>query len=199
MDVNFFEPEAMYSVIARRFQVRFLFSVLWVNRCVFPLWGLLQILLVLLSYCLYIHPFRYVLLAAIFLSKIVRFLWHTVVGMFSCYPLPTTKRIFFRCFGMFCFVFIISPFVDISFISLLSPVFSGLFFQVVLLFFFFRVVFSFLFLHIPASFFCFIIFACFRSFFYFCVSSRISHLGFDFYFSLFKGIPIFSQTNFAPA
>ena len=62
-----------------------------------------------------------------------------------------------------------------------------------------RVAFSFLFLHIPASFFCFIILACFRRFFFVYVSSRISRPGFDSFFVLFEGIPLFSPTNFAPA
>ena len=44
-------------------------------------------------------------------------------------------RIFFRCFGTFCFVCIVLPFVDIFLIFLLSSVLSGLFPQVVLLFF----------------------------------------------------------------
>ena len=44
-------------------------------------------------------------------------------------------RIFFRCFGMSCFICIVLPFVGISLIFLLLPVVSGLFPQVVLLFF----------------------------------------------------------------
>ena len=84
-----------------------------------------------------------------------------------------------------CFVCIVLLFVDISLICLLSPILFGLFPQIVLLFFS-RVAFSFLFLHIQASFFCFIILACFRRFF-FCVSCRISHPGFDSFFMLFEG------------
>ena len=88
------------------------------------------------------------------------------------------------CFGMSRFVCIALPFVDISLIFLLTPVLSGLFPQVVQLFF--------------LCCFCFNILACFRRFFI-CVSSRISHLGFDFSFVLFERILIFSQTNFALA
>ena len=142
-------------------------------------------------FCLFV-----VFLVVIFLSKIVRFLLHLVVGIFSCHLLLVVDRIFFHCFGMSCFVCIVLPFVDISFIFLLSPVISDLFPQVVLLFFSFA--FSFLFLHIPVSFLCFITLACFRRFFI-SVSSRNFHPGFDFSFVLFEGIPIFSQTNFAPA
>ena len=99
---------------------------------------------------------------------------------------------------MFYFVCIVLPFLDIFLIFLPSPVLSGLFLQVVLLFFS-SVAFSSSPQHVPA-FFPFIIFASFRRFII-CVSSQISHPGFDFFslFVLFKGTPIFSQTNFAPA
>ena len=60
------------------------------------------------------------------------------------------------------------------------------------------VAFSFLFLHIPSSYLCFIILACFRRFFYLRFQSNFPS-GFDFFFVLFEGIPIFSQTNFASA
>ena len=140
---------------------------------------------------LFIHStFSLCFLVAIFSSKIVRFLCHPVVGMFSCHSLPIADRIFFRYF-----VCIVLPFVDISLIFLLSPALSGLFPQVVLLFF----------LMLPVPFFprlfqrlFFIILACFRIFLI-CVSSRISHPSFDCFFLLFEGIPIFSQTNFTPA
>ena len=135
-------------------------------------------------------------LVALFSSKIVRFLWYLVVGMFSCHSLPFVDRIFFCCFGKSCFVWIVLHFIDISLIFLLSPALSGLFPQFVLLFF----------LVLPVPFcsrlfqrFCFfIILACFRSF-VICVSSRISHPGFDCFFVLLEGVPVFLQTNFAPA
>ena len=63
---------------------------------------------------------------------------------------------------MSCFVCIVLPFVDISLIFHILPELSGLFPQVVLLFFS-RVVFSILFPHIPGSV-GFTIFACFRRF-----------------------------------
>ena len=107
----------------------------WVVRCVFPLWGLPRVLLVLGSYRLSIQPFRYAFSVAIFSSKIVRFLWRPIVGMFLCHALPIVDRIFFRCFRMSCLVCIVLPFVDISLVSLLSPKHSGLLPQVVLLFF----------------------------------------------------------------
>ena len=85
---------------------------------------------------LFIHSaFWLCSLVAIFLSKINRFLLHPVFGMFLRHSLPIVDRIFFRCFGKSCFVCIILPFVNISLIYLLSPALSGLFLQVVLLFF----------------------------------------------------------------
>ena len=123
-----------HHVLAFSSWISFLVSF-WVIRCVFPLWGLPWVLLVLLSYRLSIQPFRYAFSIAIFSSKIVRFLWRLVVGMFLCHALPIIDKIFFRCFGMSCFVCIVLPFVDISLVFLLSLEPSGLFPQVVLLFF----------------------------------------------------------------
>ena len=57
------------------------------------------------------------------------------------------------------------------------------------------VVFSFLFPHILGPF-CLTFWPIFVNFFI-CVSSRISHPGFDCFFVLFEGIPIFSHTNFS--
>ena len=58
---EFLEPEAMYSIMAWRFSVWYFFLVSFrVSRCVFPFWGLLQVPLVLLEYCLSIQHFRYV-------------------------------------------------------------------------------------------------------------------------------------------
>ena len=59
--------------------------------------------------CNIVYPFSIfvVSLVAIFLSQIVRFLLHPVVGMFSCHSLPIVDRIFSRCFGKSCFVCIV--------------------------------------------------------------------------------------------
>ena len=152
--------------------------------------------LVFLWYCLSIQPFRYVFFVAIFLCKIVGFLFHLVVGMFYCNLHPVADRIFFHCFGMSCFVYC---FTFCRYLFNL-PSFTSTFWFISssCIVSFSRVVFSFLFLIVPASFFCLIIFACFRRFFIW-VSSRNSHSGFDFSFVLFEGISIVSQTNFAPA
>ena len=55
--------------------------------------------------------------------------------MFLFHALPIVGKIFFRCFGMSFFVYIVLPFVDISLVFFLSIEPSGLFPQVVLLFF----------------------------------------------------------------
>ena len=102
-------------------------------------------------------------------------------------------RIFFCCFGIFCFVCIVLPFFGIFLIFLLSPVLSGLFSQVVLLCFFFWFFFL-----IPTYFSFLFIFACFRSFLV-CVSSRIFHPSFDFSFMLLKGTPVSTDTKYSPA
>ena len=127
----------------------------------------------------------------LFLSKIIRFLLHPVVGMFPCHSLPIVDRIFFRCFGKPCFVCIVLPFVDISLIFLLSPALSGLFLHVPVIFPFFPRLFQ--------RFSLFLSFWLVFVIFLICISSRISHPGFDCFFVLFEGNPIFSQTNFAPA
>ena len=148
---------------------------------------------------LFIHSgFSLCFLVAIFSSKIVRFLWHPVVGMFSCHSFPVVGRIFFRCFGKSYFVCIVLPFVDISLIFLLWPALSGLFTQVVLLFFSCVACFCFLFPLISAPLF-FLSFWFVFVVYFICISSGIFHPGFDCFFVLFEGIPIFSQTNFAPA
>ena len=110
---------------------------------------------------------------------------------------PFVSRIPFRCFGMPCFVCIVLPFVDIFLIFFLSRVLSGLYPHVVLLFF--------LMVPFPFCLYTFLRLSFVLSFwsvfidFIICVSSRIFHPGFDFFFVLFEGILIFSQTNFAPA
>ena len=63
------------------------------------------------------------------------FFFIRLFGMFSCHSLPIVDRIFFHCFGISCFVCIVLAFLDVSLFFLLWPVLSGLFPQVVLLFF----------------------------------------------------------------
>ena len=66
----------------------------WVIRCVFPLSGLPRVL-VLLSNRISLQRFRYAFSVAIFSSKIVRFIWHLVVGMFLCHALPNVVKFSF--------------------------------------------------------------------------------------------------------
>ena len=114
---------------------------------------------------LFIHSsFSLCFLVAIFSSKIVRCLWHLVVRVFSCHLLSVVDRIFFRCFGMSCFVCIVLFFVDISLIFLIWTALTGLFPQVVLLFFSCIACSFFVPTYFSASLF-FIIPACFLSFF----------------------------------
>ena len=174
----------------------FFLVLFWVNLSVFPLSVLLRVLLTLLPCCLSIRLYCYGLLVAISYSKITQLLLHPVVGMFSRHLPQLVGRIFFRCFGMSCFVCIVLPFLDIFLIFHLSPVLSGLFPLVVISS---CVVFSFLSQHVPA-FFLFLksfllVFVDFLSAF------RIEFpiQGFDFLFVLFKGTSVFSQTNFVPA
>ena len=90
---------------------------------------------------------------------------------------------------MSCFVCIVLSLVDISLVSLLSPEYSGLFPQVVLLFFPMSFPFSF---HIFLDIFVLPFWRVFVDFFIW-VASRTSHPGFDGFFVLFGGTQ-FSHT-----
>ena len=128
-------------------------------------------------FCISIPLFRYIFFVAIFECQIVRFLLHPVVGMFPCH-LSIVDEIFFCCFEMSSFVRIDLLFVDIFLIFLLSPGLSGLFLQVLWLFFL-VLLFPFWLNMFQRPLLCFIIWACFCKCFT-CVSSRISHPGLDF-------------------
>ena len=197
MEVNFLNQNPCIPLCPSVFQFDIIFSGFFlVVRCVFSLWDLPRVLLVLLSYRLSIQPFRYTFSVAIFSSKIVRFIWRLVVGMFLYHALPVVDIIFFSLFWnvlfcLYCFT------LCRSLINLTSFARTFCFFSSSCTVIFFRVVFCILFLHIP-GYFCFTIFACFRKFFIW-ISCRISHPGFDCFFVLFEGTPIFSHTNFALA
>ena len=187
MKVNFLNQKPCIPSWPGVFQLFLFLCVIWVNRFVFLLSSLLRALLILLSYGLSIRIFCYVFLVAIFLFKIVHFLFYLVVGMFLRHLLPFVGRIFFRVFGMSCFVFIVLPFVDISLILLLLPVLSGLFPQVVLL------CLCYPFFFVSACSCGFPLFSHFGlfSWIFSSVSSKISYPGFDFFFVLFEEISIF--------
>ena len=157
----------------------FFLVLFWVSRWVFSVLGpssspssSLLLLFIQSAFSLVFFCF---FLVAIFLSKIVWFLLHPVVGMFSCHSLPIFDRIFFRCFGKSCFVCIVLPFVNTSLIFLLWP--ELVYFLKLYCYFFRCWLFLFSTAYFSATLF-FIILACFRIFFI-CVSSRISHPGFD--------------------
>ena len=152
-------------------------------------------LVILLSYCSSIQPFRYVF-GSIFLFNIVPFLLHPVVGMFCYNLLQIVNRIFFLCFRMsflsvffhFCrYLFNLPSFVSILWFIPPSCIVI-----------FSCVAFSFFFLHSLASFLCFIILVCFRRFFYLHFQSNFPSWSW-FFLCAFWGDPIFSQTNFSPA
>ena len=95
-------------------------------------------------------------MVAQFYSKIVQFLLHPVVGMFSSHFPTLVGRISLRCFGISFSVCIVLPFVDIFLIFLISPLLYGSFPQVILLFSLVSL-FFFLSWHVPAFYLCFII------------------------------------------
>ena len=135
MEVNFLNQDPCIPSWPGVFQFDILFSVVLSKSMCISVLGPSSSPSSSLVMLLIHSAFSLCFLVAIFSSKIVRFLWYLVVCMFSCHSLPIVDRIFFRCFGKSCFVCIVLPFVDISLIFLLSPAPSGLFPQVVLLFF----------------------------------------------------------------
>ena len=130
-----------------------------VNRCVFSPSVLLQVL----TLCLSIRFFCYVLFLAIFYFKIVLFPRHPVVGMFSCNLPLFASRIFFSLFWdvlfcQYCFILFWNLFSLPSFARnfwFISPSWIVCFTCVA---------FSFLSPYVLAFFLCLIIFACCRRF-----------------------------------
>ena len=106
------------------FQFDIFWVTLWVSQRVFSLYVLLRVL-TLFPCWLSIRLFCYVVLVAIFYSKIVLFLCHPIVGMSMCILNLLNGRIFFFCrFGMCCFVFIVLSCLDIFFsFSSFAPTF----------------------------------------------------------------------------
>ena len=79
-----------------------------------------------------IRLFRYVLFVPIFCIKIVLLPCRPVVGISSCILPLLAGWIFYRCFGMSCFVYIVWSYLDIFLAFFLSPEPSNLFPRVVL-------------------------------------------------------------------
>ena len=166
------------------FQLDIFLVLFWVNRCVFLLSDVLRVLLTLLPCCLSIRLFCYVLLVAIFYSKIVRFFLHLVVRMFSYHLSQLESRISFHCFGISCFVCIALPFVDI-FLIFISFASNFWFISSSCIVIFSCAAIFFLFQHVPA----FLLLSFLPVFvnFFSCISSRISYPDFDFFLRAFWG------------
>ena len=117
---------------------------------------------------------------------------HQVVGMSLCHD----PYLFVEAFlvGLECPVLSVLRY-PVSITFLLSPILSGLFPRVELLF-----LHVLLFLFVPCSSVFSLVyhFGC-RRIFLICFYNRISHTGFEFLFVVLSKTPIFSQTNFAPA
>ena len=146
-------------------------------------------------WCLSIRHVCYDLYFPIFCSKIILLPSHSVVGMSSNLLPLLAARIFFRCFGVSCFVCIVRSYLGIILVFILSPEPSDSSLRVVLF-----VLIMFL------SSFCPNIFSHFSSVLTFLLvdgaifvfqsdfSSR-----FEILFVFFRRTPILSLTNFTPA
>ena len=176
-----------------RFPVWHLFLVsFWVIQCVFLLWDLPRVL-VLLSYRLSIQPFRYAFSVAIFSSKIIVF---SGVWLLVCFcVLPSQLLIHFS------FVVLECPVLSVLFYPLSVFLLSSFFRQKLLVYFhkLYCYFFSCCLFHSLLTYsriFLFYHFGLFRGFFIW-VSSRNSHPGFDCFIVLFEG-PQFSHTLISP-
>ena len=186
---EFLESESLYSIMAWHFPIWYFFSVVLSKSMCISAFGLSSspnsfvILLIHLAFSLCS------LVVAIFLSKIVWFLLHPVVGVFLCHLPPLVGRISFWCFGISCFVCIVLPFVNIFLIFLF---FASTFWFISssYIVIFHCVAFFFLSLHIPVSFLCFMILVCFHRFFYLHFQSNFPSW-FWFFLQFFLG-----DTNF---
>ena len=128
-----------------------------------------------------VYPFGFsvFLFVPIFCSKLFYFPCHLVVSITSCILHLLTFRIFSRCFGKSCFVYIILSCLDM-FLIFLSPVPSDLFPRFIL--YILLVLFSLFVQRFP----CFIIFVLCNIFLIF-VTSLILHPGFVLLFMFFSG------------
>ena len=196
MEVNFLNQKPCIPSFPGVFQFNTFLVSFWVNRYVFPLSSLLRALLILLSYCLSIRPFRNVFRLPYFSPKSFDFL---CIRLLVCFRVISSQLLVEFSFVALEFP-VLSVFfypLSISLIFLSSTVFSGLFLLVVLFVCFFL---CFLFLFVPtysSVFPFFIILTCFRWFFLSAFPVKFPILVLIFVLVLFEGIPIFSQTNFA--
>ena len=128
--------------MTKRFQIYYFLGVFfWMNEDVFSSCVLLQVL-TLFQCCFSIQFSITIFFVPIFCSKIVLFSSHSAVCMCLLIRPLLAGRIFFRCFGMTCFVRIVLSCLDIFLVILLSPVLSGLFSRLVLFVLLLRLLFS---------------------------------------------------------
>ena len=132
---EFFETESIYAAMAWLCPICVFLVLFWVNLCVCSFSVLLRHL-ALFPCCLLIRLFCYVLLVAIFYSKIVYLPLYPALGMSSYQLLLLFSRISLVVLKCHVLSVLFYP-VSISFKSsfFLSPVLSGLFPQVLLSFF----------------------------------------------------------------
>ena len=125
---EFFQPESMYAIMARRFRIWYLLMLFLVNRCVFYPSALLQVL-TLFPCCLSIRVFVMISWLQYFAQIFFFFSLHLVVGM-SLRHLPLHVGNFFfivlKCPIFFC---IVLSCLDIFLIFLLSPIFLAYFLE----------------------------------------------------------------------
>ena len=84
------------------------------------------------SIFLSIRPLCYVLSVSIFYSKIILLPLHPLVGLSSCILHLLVGIIFFRNFGISCFICIVWRCISIFWAFFLSPIYFDLFFLIVL-------------------------------------------------------------------
>ena len=190
MEVNFVNQKTCIPswLVVFQFHIFFLLSVLSKSMCIYafgPSASPSSSLVILFIY----SAFFVIFFGCHIFFKIIRFLLHPVVGMFSYHLLPIVDRIFFHCFRMSCFFlycFILCRYL----FNLPSFARTFWFLSSSCIVIFSSDAFSFLFLHIPASFLCFIILACFLIFFYLRFQSKFSSWIW-FFFRAFWGNPNF--------
>ena len=177
----------MYAIITWCFPMYFLNVSLSESRCLLVL-GLFS------SHC---NSFSMLFINSVFLLCSLRphILFQNCFASFSSvcwnffvHSTLLAGRIFFPCFRMSCFVYIVWFCVGIFIAFFLSPTLSDLFSQVVLFVLSFVLLFSF-----RQN-----LFQCFSSILSFllhCISILIFHPGFEFLFVIFRGLPILKRTN----
>ena len=159
----------------------------WVNRYIFPFSGLLQAFLILISYCLSIHPFPNIFWLPYFSPKSFGFFCIHLLVCFRFISSQLLIELFFvilECPVLSVFFFLCRYLLHLLLSSVLSGLFPQFFLRCLLILFRLSFVLSFC----P-------VFVDFLSAF----PVEFPTLVLIFSFVLFEGMPVFSQTNFTPA